>query len=68
MAIPYSIKKPTIIQSNAELKNGKYFQDLVKLVDKYIPCNSLESLKILKELSAFIGFKDLEMNRIANHN
>lgn len=60
--------KQTIIHSNAEFTNGKNFQDLVELVNRTIPSQTLESQTLIKELSAFIGFKDSEMNRIARHN
>ncbi|WP_299781817.1 hypothetical protein [uncultured Formosa sp.] len=63
-----SQKKQTVIQSNAELANGKKFQDLVKLIDTHIPSQTLESRILIKEISSFIGFKDSKMNRIARHN
>ncbi|WP_340201765.1 hypothetical protein [Ascidiimonas sp. W6] len=62
------LKKQNIIQSNAEFINGKRFQDLIKLMDNHITSQTLESQILIKEVSAFIGFKDLEMDRIVNLN
>jgi len=55
----------TIIQANAEFVNGKHFQDLVDIIDSY-GLDDLVSSPILREISHFIGFKDENMQNIAN--
>ncbi|MFB9054560.1 hypothetical protein ACFFVB_15830 [Formosa undariae] len=60
--------KTLIIDSQAEFVIGKKLNELYDLLSIHFNENSLEHLKAMKYISAFIGFKDDEMNRLAIHN
>lgn len=54
-----------LIQANPEFINGKKFQDLVDIIDSY-GLNDLIFYSIIIRTSAFIGFKNENMQRIAD--
>lgn len=54
-----------VIQANPEFVNGKNFQDLVNIINSYGLDDSV-SFPMIRRVSAFIGFKDCDMQDIAN--
>ncbi|WP_426430100.1 hypothetical protein ACPX19_11240 [Winogradskyella sp. HB-48] len=54
-----------VIQANPEFVNGKHFQDLVDIINSY-ELDDLISFPMIRRISAFIGFKDSDMQDIAD--
>lgn len=58
------INSSDVIQANPEFVNGKHFQDLVDIINSH-QLDDLVSNPMIREISHFIGFKDDNMQRIA---
>jgi len=59
------VNSSTVIQANPEFVNGKHFQDLVDIINSY-ELDDLVSFPMIRRISTFIGFKDEDMQRIAD--
>ena len=53
-----------IIQANPKFVNEKHFQDLVDIINSY-DLDYIATGKMIREISHFIGFKDNDMQIIA---
>jgi predicted Zn-dependent protease with MMP-like domain len=53
-----------IIQANPKFINEEHFQDLVDIINSH-ELDYIATGKMIREISHFIGFKDNDMQRIA---
>tara|TARA_R110002012_G_scaffold265486_1_gene448878 strand:- start:861 stop:1091 length:231 start_codon:yes stop_codon:yes gene_type:complete len=60
-----SVNSSAVIQANPEFVNGKHFQDLVDIINSY-KLDIMVSSPMIRDLSHFIGFKDENMQNIAD--
>jgi hypothetical protein len=55
------------ISNNTVLKNGKDYSQISEILDKYTELSFIRKSALLLEVSAFIGFKESDLQRRAEH-